>query len=126
VSDQIKLGGVHIGGTSHVQAQNIAGETIVTTAPATQVNRLFEPTADIIQQAQPEKKLDALRDLEKLKQEVTRGERADHRVITKLLDRIVDLVPDAIKSLATAFGNPLLAGVAGPATEHLLKKLLNQ
>ena len=47
-------------------------------------------------------------------------------LMTRLIDGIIGLAPGALKSLAAAFGTPLLSGVAGPVTQFLLNKLTGQ
>jgi hypothetical protein len=47
---------------------------------------------------------EALQKLEILKQEAAKGNKADHGLMTRLAEGIVGLVPEALKSLARAFG----------------------
>ena len=122
-----QIGGVNIsGGTVH--SQNIAGRDIVvdTQISTSQLSQIFQPVTEAIRIAPSDKQPEAIEKLESLKQEVAKGNSADQTVITKLVDGIVDLVPSALKSLASAFATPLLTGVAGPVTQFLLKKLLGQ
>lgn len=119
--------GVNISG-GHVQAQNIAGRDIHvgTQISNSQINSLFQPVEDAIRSAPAEKQPEALEKLEGLKQEAARGKDADHGRMNKLIDGIVDLVPGALKSLASVFATPVLSGVAGPVSQFLLGKLLGQ
>jgi hypothetical protein len=54
--------------------------------------------------------------VEELKKEAAKGKSATDSVMAKLVDGIVGLVPGA-------FGTPLLAGIAGPATQYVLDKI---
>jgi hypothetical protein len=123
-----RMGGVYASGGSSISAQNIAGGDlhIRTNTNATELERLFEPVAAVLQNVSPEVRGEAERRLESIKSEVLKGEHANSREMTRLLDGLIDLVPQTLKSLAAAFGNPLLAGVAGPATQFLLEKVLQQ
>lgn len=120
-------GGVQISGGS-VYAQNIAGHDIHigTQISQNELNQVFQPVTEAIRNAPAEKRDEALQKLESLKQEAAKATHADHGLMTKLADGIVGLVPDALKSLAKAFGAPVLTGVAGPVTQYLLNKLIGQ
>ena len=126
-SSRGQSGGVHISGGT-VTSQNIAGSDIHigTQISHNELNQVFQPVADAIQSAPTEKRPEALQKLESLKQEAAKGKDADHGLMTRLADGIVGLVPDALKSLARAFGAPLLTGVSGPITQFLLNKLTGQ
>jgi len=50
------------------------------------------------------------------------GKRSDG-LMARLLEGVVGLVPGAVGAVASAFGTPLLAGVAGPATAAVLQRL---
>ncbi len=43
--------------------------------------------------------------------------------LAKLIDGLADMVPGAIGAIVSAFGNPILAGVAGPVTQFVLARL---
>ncbi len=120
-------GGVRItGGTVH--AQNIAGRDIHvgTQISSGVLNEVFQPVLEAIRSAPVEKQTEAVGQLEALKAEAAKGNHADHGLMTKLADGIIGLVPDTLKSLATAFGKPVLSGIAGPVTQFLLNKMLGQ
>jgi hypothetical protein len=122
-------GGVHVhisGGTVH--SQNIAGRDIHvgTQISGSELNQVFQPVADAIRSAPATHQPEAMEKLETLKQEAAKGQKADHGLMTRLIDGIVGLAPGALKSLAAAFGTPLLSGVAGPVTQFLLNKLTGQ
>ncbi len=122
--DRAWNGGVRISGESRVQAHNIAGRDILNTAHISTVSHVFQPVTDAIQHSLGTNRSDALQQLEQLKQEVVKGDRADHHLMTKLIDGIVGLAPDALKALAKAFASPILAHVSGPATQHLFNKVI--
>lgn len=48
---------------------------------------------------------------------------ADDSRLARLVNGLVGLVPGAVGAVVGAFASPLLAGLAGPATEAVLKKL---
>ena len=120
-------GGVRIIG-GNVQAQNIAGRDInvVSQIARGELDQLFQPVLEAIRSGPDDKQPEAMAKVEALKQEVAKGKDADHGVMKKLAEGIVGLVPDALKSLATAFAKPVLSGVAGPVTQFLLSKMLGQ
>jgi len=120
-------GGVRITG-GNVQARNIAGRDInvVSQIAPVELDQLFHPVIEAIRSGPGDKQPEAMAKVEALKQEVAKGKDADHGVMKKLAEGIVGLVPDALKSLATAFAKPVLSGVAGPVTQFLLSKMLGQ
>ncbi len=61
--------------------------------------------------------------MEELKKEAAKGKSATDGVMAKLVEGIVGLVPGAVSAVAGAFGTPLLAGIAGPATQYVLDKI---
>lgn len=117
--------GVRISGST-VHAQNIAGRDIhvVAEISSSELSQVFQPVMEAIRSASVEKQPEAVEKLEALKQEVIKGKHANHDLMRKLADEIVSLVPEALKSMAKAFGKPLLAGVSGPVTQFLLNKML--
>jgi hypothetical protein len=116
-------GGVNITNSSvNVTHGDIVGGSKTTFSPQ-QLDRVFEPLLEAVQSAKPEQQAEARDHVEKLKQEVSKGSSANDKTVASLLDRLVGLVPGAVTAIVSAFGTPLLAGVAGPATEWVLEKI---
>lgn len=104
----VNVGGDIVGG-SKIQYQGIGKE---------QLEELFKPAAQAVAQ-HPE----AQQKLEELKTEVSKGKKADDSVMAKLVDGIVGLAPGAVSAVVSAFGSPLLGGIAGPVTKFVLNKI---
>jgi flagellar motor switch protein FliG len=88
-----------------------------------EVERLFQPVLDTVRQAPADKLLQAVQTTDDLKKEVAKGKQADDSLVAQLIEGLAGLVPAAVSSLVTAFGSPILAGIAGPVTQYVLKKI---
>ena len=64
----------------------------------------------------------AVQEIEKLKAELAKGKEADDSRIAGILDGLANLVPGAVAAVVSAFGTPLLAGIAGPVTQFVLNQ----
>ena len=64
----------------------------------------------------------AVQEIETLKAELAKGKDADDSRIAGILDGLANLVPGAVAAVVSAFGTPLLAGIAGPVTQFVLKQ----
>jgi len=84
---------------------------------------LFGPVLQAAQSVPPEKREHAVQDAARLQAEVAKGEGADDETVAGLVESLVGLAPTAVSAVVSAFGSPLLAGIAGPATSYVLKKL---
>src|SRR5579864_251946 len=111
-------GGVHISGGT-VTAQNIAGHNVVvstqTLLSQSHLEEVFHPVMEAVRTTASDKQLEAAQKVEALKSEVSKGKNASDSIMARLVDGIVTLVPGAIGAVASAFGTPILSGVAGPA-----------
>ena len=58
-----------------------------------------------------------------MKQEAAKGGGASDRIVAKLIDGFVGLIPSAAGAVVGAFSSPVLGAMAGPATEYVLDKL---
>lgn len=67
--------------------------------------------------------MQAAQDVQQLQAELAKGKKADDGTVAGLVENLVGLVPGAVSAVASAFGSPMLAGVAGPVTSHMLHKL---
>ena len=85
---------------------------------------LFAPLlAAVAQRAPSDKQAAAVQQVQELKAEAAKGKQADDGKIAKIVDGLVDLVPEAVKAVLSAFASPILGGVAGPVTKYVLGKL---
>lgn len=71
----------------------------------------------------PQKIGQAVQAVTELENEVKKGRAADDGRMSSLIDSLVSLVPGAVSAVVSAFGSPLLAGVAGPATQAILDRI---
>jgi hypothetical protein len=85
--------------------------------------RLFATLLQAAAKAEPAKLGPAMQTVNELKDEVKKGEKADDSRVGKLIDQLVGLVPGAVSAVVSAFGSPLLAGLAGPVTKFVLDKV---
>ena len=113
-------GGINIsGGNVNVAGDMTGGDKITyTEIPRAQIDQAFQPLAQAVSQ-HPE----AQQQLEALKTEAAKGKKAEDGVMAKLVDGIVKLVPGAVSAVVSAFGTPLLGGIAGPVTKYVLDKV---
>lgn len=58
-----------------------------------------------------------------MKSEAAKGEKANDGVMAALVNGIAKLVPGAVSAVTSAFGTPLLSGIAGPVTKIVLKDI---
>ena len=84
---------------------------------------LFAPIMQAAQSGPPDKREQAVQETQQLQDEVAKGKEANDETLAGLVESLVGLAPGAISAVCSAFGSPLLAGIAGPATSYVLKKL---
>ncbi|MEW5867936.1 MAG: caspase family protein [Chloroflexota bacterium] len=89
---------------------------------AAELERLFQPLLAAVAQAPAQARPEAARMAEQLKQEAAKGKQADDKLMARLIEGLVDLVPGAVSAVVSAFASPLLAGIAGPVTQYVLSK----
>ncbi len=118
-------GGVNISGTNITVGGDVVGrDKIVGTEISTvQLDQLFRPLAEAVASAPGAVQQDAAQKVEELKKEAAKGKSATDSVLAKLVDGIVALVPGAVGAVVSAFGTPILGGIAGPATKYVLDKI---
>jgi hypothetical protein len=113
-------GGVNIqGGTVNTGGGDIIGRDKI----VDQVGEALRPLTEVISTAPPEKQGEVLTKLEELKKEAAKGEKRDDGVMAKLVEGLVGLVPSAVSAVVSAFSNPILGSIAGPATKSVLEKI---
>jgi hypothetical protein len=88
------------------------------------VERLFQPLMAALQRAPADKQGEAVQQALELQQEVAKGKgEANDKRMANLIEGIAGLVPGAVSAIVSAFGAPLLAGIAGPVTDFVLEKI---
>ena len=120
-------GGIVNSGTMNTGGGDAVGRDKTTTTTTTyysptEIHNAWQPVADAIRTASPEKQAEATAKLDDLKKEVAKG-KAEDTTIAKLVKGLVGLVPSAVSAVAGAFGTPILSGVAGPVTKFVLDEL---
>lgn len=112
-------GGVNISG-GQVNAKNIVGRDQVayTEASGFELDQALGPIAEAVSQNE-----EAKEKVEALKKQTAKRDKADDGVMATLLSDIVRLVPGAVSAVVSAFGTPILGGMAGPVTKWVLKKM---
>lgn len=117
-------GGIMVGGDMNITHSTVGGRDVkISGLEAEELGQLFKPLLKAIEQAPAEKKAAAREKAKQLEEEVAKKESADDSRIARLVDGIVDLVPGAVSAVAAMFGQPILAGVAGPVTKFVLDKI---
>lgn len=101
----------------------VGHKTTTTYYGPTEINNAWQPVADAIRTAPPEKQAEAAAKLDDLKKEAAKGEKAEDTTIAKLVKGLVALVPSAVSAVVSTFGTPILSGVAGPVTKFVLSEL---
>ena len=69
---------------------------------------------------------EALRKIEEIKQELTKGKQEDDGWLASLVQSLVDLVPGAASAVVNTFATPILSALTGPVTAYVLSKLRRQ
>jgi hypothetical protein len=115
-------GGVSFGDNATVSDSNIAGHDQTNVDVRQNIDEALKPVAAAIAKAPPEKQAEATQTLEKIKTEAAKGKGANDGVLAKLVDSLAGLVPSAVTAVVSAFGTPLLGGIAGPVTKFVLDK----
>jgi hypothetical protein len=122
-------GGVTNTGTMNTGGGNVVGGNMTvntTTSTQSKIAIAFQPLANAVKEAPQAIQPAAEATLASLKKEVEKseqGEKPNDTVIAGLVKGLVGLVPSAVSAIASAFGGPILSGVAGPATQLALQEL---
>jgi hypothetical protein len=117
-------GGVNISGTVGSVGGDIVGRDKIVGPPSAAVlDAALKPLIEAIGAAPAEKRAEAEAKVTALKQEAMKGEKASDRIIADLVDGLVKLVPGAVSAVVSAFGTPILGGIAGPVTAFVLDKI---
>jgi hypothetical protein len=124
-SDAGQSGGVNISGGIVSVGGDIVGrdKTVGTEISKVQLDQILRPVEEAVRTAPPANQPEAMQKLEELKSEAAKGKNAKDSVVAKLVESLVGLIPGAVGAVASAFGTPLLGGIAGPATKYVLDKI---
>ena len=117
-----KFGTISTGSGDVVGGSKTTTTTTTYYAP-TEIHNAWEPVADAIRTAPPEKQADAAAKLDDLKKEAAKGDKAEDTTVAKLVKGLVALVPSAVSAVVSTFSTPILGGVAGPVTKFVLNEL---
>jgi hypothetical protein len=117
--------GINIsGGTISVGGDMVGRDKFVgTQISQAHLEQIFHPIQQAVNAAPPEDRPAALQKLEELKSEAAKGKSANDSVMAKLVAGLVALIPSAVSSIVSAFGTPLLGGIAGPVTRQILQTI---
>jgi hypothetical protein len=117
-------GGVNISGAvGTVGGDIVGGDKIVGPPSAAAIDGAMKPLIEAISAASSDKRPEAEAKLKALKQEVAKGDKANDRTVADIIDGLAKLVPGAVSAVVSAFGTPILGGIAGPVTGFVLDKL---
>ena len=120
-------GGAYIGGGVNTGGGNFVGrdQTVQQGLGGAELAAALAPLIDAIQHAapNPETQAAAMREMDELKQELAKGKSANDGRVAGILDDLAKLIPGAVAAVVSAFGTPLLGGIAGPVTQFVLDRL---
>jgi hypothetical protein len=117
-------GGINITSSNVTTHGPVVGGNYTSTAEISrdQLDQLFGPILAAARTAGHEVQAEAVEKANSLKQEASKGAKADEGQIAKLVDELLELVPGATSAVVSALGSPILGGIAGPITHWVLKK----
>jgi hypothetical protein len=117
-------GGVNIlGAVGSIGGDVVGRDKIACFHSTSQLDGALRPIVDAIRAAPTGTQAAAELKMSAMKQEASKGKFANDRLIARLIDGLVDLVPGATSAVVSAFATPILAGIAGPVTGFVLDKL---
>lgn len=97
-----------------------------TTTTVGDILNALQPILLAAQQAPDAARSEAVAKAEALKSEVVKGAQADDEIVGGLVEDLVKLIPDGIRAITAAFGQPLLKAIVGPVTKFVLRRLGRQ
>jgi hypothetical protein len=119
-----RRGGVNIGGGVGSVGGDIVGGNKSTGVPSpAALDDALNPLSQAIGSAPADARAEAQAKLDALQHQAAKSEGANDRVMAKLVEGLVGLVPAATSAVVSAFTTPILGGIAGPATKLALKKI---
>ncbi|MEZ4661746.1 MAG: caspase family protein [Caldilineaceae bacterium] len=100
--------------------QTISTQGIDTAALDTIVAQLMRAVVQTSDDVQMTK---AMSQVHAIQAEAQKGNKADDGLLADLVADLVDLAPGAVTAVVSAFASPIFASIAGPITQHVLKRL---
>lgn len=124
-------GGVHTGGGSFIgrDALGITGDVVgrdnMAGLSSGDLDAILAPLIGAVacHATNDEARQTAVSHVQQLKDEITKGKAADDGKMARVVNGLAALVPGAVGAVVSTFASPLLAGVAGPITASVLKRL---
>ena len=117
-------GGAYIGGSVNTGGGSFTGRDSIVYGSGADLDAALAPVVDAIRQhAATAAQATALEQVAALKQELAKGKEAGDTRVAGILDGLANLVPGAVAAVVSAFGTPLLGGIAGPVTQFVLEQL---
>lgn len=121
-----RSGGINFQGPVTAPGAKIAGRDLYSSdvygLSTKDLDNFFKPIMAAIQAAPGEQKPKAEETANELKAELAKGEKAEDSRVAKLVDSLLNLVPGAVSAVGALFGQPVLAGLAGPVTQFVLSQ----
>lgn len=114
--------GVSISGVVGSIGGDVIGNSKIIGIPSA-LDEALRPVLEAIKAAPSEVKPEAEAKLVALKLEAVKGKDRDDRVMAKLLDELIGLIPAAASAVGSAFATPILGAFVGPVTTFVLDKL---
>jgi hypothetical protein len=117
--------GVKITGGSVTVGGDIIGrdKIVGTQVSRVELDQILRPVEQAVRTAPSANQLPGMQKLDELKSEVSKGKSARDGTVAKLVEGLAGLIPNAVSAVVSAFGTPLLGGIAGPATKYVLEKV---
>lgn len=117
-------GGAYVSGNVNTGSDFVGRDKITQGIAPGDLESLFTPLLEAIaQQAPPDQRAAAVRQVEELKAEVGKDSDADDSKMAKIVDGLAAMIPGAIGTIVSLFATPILSGVAGKVTKSVLEKL---
>lgn len=117
-------GGAYVGGNVSAGGDFVGRDKITTGLSGSELEALFAPLmAAVAQGAPPEKQAAAVQQVQELKAEAAKGDKADDNRMAKIIDGLTGMVPGAMGAVVSMFANPIVGGIVGPVTKFVLDRL---
>ena len=127
---ETQSGGIHINAPVTAGTMNVANRDINQTINQGMsaldpkiLEEWFAPVKEQIQALPPALQPVAEQQAQELQEELGNGKEADPSRLNTLVDGLIALVPGAVSGVAAMFGQPILAGLVGPVTGEILKRI---
>jgi hypothetical protein len=87
------------------------------------IHQEFAPLYRELENLRPDQKEEAEQIVKNIEKEVVSGKQGDDQRLSRLIDRLVDLIPGAVSAVVSMFSTPVLSGLVGPATKAILDQI---